>query len=321
MNRKIIHCAEAKKKLQELKEIESEFLKHFDLATKSTDTPQLKEKAFLIAQNSTTKLKESLKTFRREILLSSVEKAREIIGNANFIGPEEIDAHLKINFDDVPMIPYSPEQLKLAQEKGMMLVLHMHKDREGNDLTASKLNEMTHLENGTNILLDTSPRYKDEKYFAEDTCKNEWKLVENVCLKESFWQNYIGQTQILRERAKLYNLLSQEEEMECTDEILGNLKSLMLRGLKEKREVIQILSELKVNKHYRKTFIESFWDIAFTFLVHKRQSLINTIMTTSSISSSGDVVWIGQFNRTLGISVGEMDHLAVNGFVGVPFTF
>ncbi len=55
----------------------------------------------------------------------SLRLAREVIGNENFFGPAEIKKTLgiEISNDQIPPIPFSTEELRLAKEKGQYLIL------------------------------------------------------------------------------------------------------------------------------------------------------------------------------------------------------
>lgn len=123
-----------------------------------------------------------------------MERAIEILGRENVHGPE--DAALLLGFipKDVPLIPYTAEDLEKSNEikkkTGVeeMLVLFVN-DRDGNPLTGETLSALVqkkHEEMGLGKLLyAASLWYKDEQFYKELGLTVEWKLITKACLPDS----------------------------------------------------------------------------------------------------------------------------------------
>lgn len=251
----------------------------------------------------------------------SIEKAREAIGRENFLGPEDIQPLLQINLEQVPAIPYSEEELRKARSEGFMLVLRMDKDKDGRNLTGARLNELlqARMPQGSTLLYNSSGAwYRTEQFYTTETCKAEWKLVTAECIPNSFSQNYSDQTRTVRDMARVQGVLTPAEESECTDALLRELAQMAERDATW-QDAARRLSELKVNQNHRPKFVESLWDKALTFIIHQRRNLPNTVTWSSSRSSSGSLVYVGDFNEN-GLDVYNWGPGRRHVYLGVSFS-
>lgn len=315
----LLTCQAARTKIIKLKQLEMELNKNFEFAMQAHTHPQEMQATLGRSQKLNVELHKSIYELRREMLLHSMERARETIGKKNFIGPEEINEYIKINFDEVPQIPYSDAELKDAKLEGMMLVLRMSKDRDGNDLTVQKLNEILQprMKKGTK-LLNGSIESTSPHCLTTETCTMQWKLVTNEHLQNSTGKDYLQQTQLIRDWAKLNDELTPEEEQECSDAVLKEL-SMLSSWSSNWREAARRLSELKVNKNHRTTMVESFWDIALTFLVHQRNRVERDMIWTTSIGANGSLFVLGNFTDD-GMTFAGTPPMSTSGTLGVTYT-
>ena len=229
------------------------------------------------------------------------QEVREILGRDNVLGQEEVKQVFEVNVpvSELPTIPYTPEQLESAKAAGMMLVLRIDKDKEGNPLTGKRIQEMFEAnmvaQDKGKLLYDTD-WYKDEPFFKTETPTMEWKLVTKDLIPDSKNKDYTDGTRLLRDTLKAAGNLTKEEQEaidECTDQKLTELKTL--QGT-DWTEAAKQLSELKINKNHRRTFSEGLYDFILRFHAKDNRLLESTYDWTQSLSSVGSLVDFGYFD-------------------------
>lgn len=296
-------CAQATQKLNEIKNAEADFITLLNFALNKDTPPEVKETSIVQVKTLHEKLKRTVDSFQKEIFWSKIEQAQEAIGTENFIGPEQIHEFIPINFDDVPKIPYSIEELKKAKEQGIMLVLRLDTDEKGKKLTGLRLNGILspHLKPGHKLFQNTD--FWSESFFTTEVCRPGWKLVTQEVLKTSVGKNLIVQTRMLRDKAKSEGILSVEDEQECSNEVLDQFLT-DLWSLTRRSDAMKRLSQLAVNQKYRPTFIESLWDTVLSSYILKKNRLARTSLVTSTTSSDGTFVSLGHVS-SFGINVDQ----------------
>ena len=284
------------------------------------------------------RLKRELETAYQELetkMFISIKEARELLGDKMVLGPEEIATAFgfEIEESEIPPIPYSREELEKAKELGEQLILRVSHDNEGNPMTMKRINEImeTRMDPKTEgkFLYDTGS-YKDEEFYKNDPLKTEWRLVgssfvpdvsspmniEGNYTKDTTNNNYIHQTRLLREYIKSIggDILTEEEEEECSDENLKKLSEQMgvdwrsqeitNKGKYEKNwpEVGRQLAKLQINQNHRRSATEIIYDRVLSLKNLGEPSILeNNYERSNALSSFGFIVTIGCFNYFSGV--------------------
>ena len=234
----------------------------------------------------------------------SIEEARELLGN-DFLGPEQVEQAfgVKLAVKEIPVLPYSREDLETAKEQGEMLVLRIEHDDKGELITMEHLTRMFASQMPKNIKflyaqekagnpkLGNDCWYKNEHFFKQHSPKLEWKLVSKNVLPNSTSKDYIEQTRILREH--LHNSLTPQELAECSDAKLEELRELMKTDWKK---AAQQLSELLINQNHRRRPVEVLYDLALRFGAQDERLLQDKRDWTCACSSDGNLVSTGDFD-------------------------
>ncbi len=226
----------------------------------------------------------------------SLETACEIIGHKHFFGQENVKQVWGVDVQEVPRMPFNEIELKEAAANGMYLILRLNKDQNGQALTAKRMNDLKQAKftrkNKGKILSDTS-WYENEKFFKEETPTPElsWKLVSGDILLGSTSKDYIDQTKALRDYLKTQGWLSDDEEGECSDDKLQQIRQTMGSNW---QEAARMLQELKINQNHLPNFSEVLYDFISIFESQDIRILSSSYTWTRSRSSSGDLVSFGR---------------------------
>ena len=130
----------------------------------------------------------------------SLSFAETLLGSENVIGPGKIAQCFGVRLEKAPPIPFSRMDLLRAQELGLMLVLQIDTDADGNPLTISR---MKTIRNNTTLAgFPLLHEFGKQHYFSNDFYIKEvplpgWKLVSWDILPETTQKNYIDQTQVI----------------------------------------------------------------------------------------------------------------------------
>ncbi|MBI5076811.1 hypothetical protein HZB94_00300 [Candidatus Falkowbacteria bacterium] len=199
-------------------------------------------------------------------LYVSVERARELLGRENVLGPEEIENAFgfKVSEADIPPIPYNPAELEKARELGEQLVLRISQDSDGNPMTMKRINEIMQprmdVDNEGKLLHNTD-WCENEGFYQNDSLRTEWRLIggsfvpdvtsakdkEGRYTKGSTNNNYVHQTRLLRGYLKSIDSLTEAEGQECSDEKLRRFSEQM--GVDWDSQ--EITDEEKYNENWR----------------------------------------------------------------------
>ena len=235
---------------------------------------------------------------------AQLETAREILGDENVYGPEQIAKvwHVDLDPQDIPPIPFSPHELEKAKELGMMLILRISHDKDHNPLTGSHMRELLQprfdTEGRGKLFYDNMGwDYQNEPFFTseipvrsppslhsrrirrsletkedfasleDDALHAEWKLLSRDILPNSTSKNYLNQTKLLRDTLSSQGWLTDEEAEEVTDEKLKALEPLVTSNVEvEWKKAAELLSNLKINQRHRRTFSQSLYDTVTVYL-------------------------------------------------------
>lgn len=264
---------------------------------------------------------------------TSIDQAREIMG-ADFYGPEEIanTFGIELKKEEIPGIPYNPEDLVKAAKLGEKLILRISHDSEGNPMTMQRMNQIMDprlVEGKEGRLLYDTDWYKNESFYINDPLKLEWRLVggsfvpdvhskkdkEGKYTEDSRGKNYVQQTRLLRDYLKSIDSLTEEEETQCSDDNLvylaekmgldwetGEITDQAKYEANWKRVALE-LSQLSINLNHRRSPAEIIYDFSLQFNKSKdRGFLENNYDWSRAVSFDGALVDVGRA-RALGASV------------------
>jgi adenosyl cobinamide kinase/adenosyl cobinamide phosphate guanylyltransferase len=223
----------------------------------------------------------------------SPEIARDIISPEFFFGKNEIKNAFGFEATEIPLVPYTPEQLETARTNGEILVLRVGMDGSGKSMTMEHIQSLTkdRLGTGQRELFFDTDWYEEEAFFKDASLKTEWKLVGETVLTDSVSKNYIEQTKILRDHLAQLGDLTLDELEECRDSELAEIQTRLNKG--EWQEVALALSTLKINMNHRRSPVEVIYDWAVVHKNKDRRLLERVYDWTNAVSSGGLLVYVG----------------------------
>jgi len=242
---------------------------------------------------------------------TSLEQAQEIM-KQDFMGPEQVKKAFGIEIpeEEIPPIPFSPEELEQAKELGQFLVLRYNKAPDGEPLTIKKMNEMLQdkfTEEDKGEILFNIDWYKNEDFFTKQTPHFSWSLVTKKVLGEgpegkdfqSTSKNYLEQTQILIDYLK--NKVFKDQELpeqyqEAIEEFNHQKKEIEDLMSSDWEKAAEKLSQLKINQLLRRTPSEILYDTLLYFQNTGERLLKNRYDWSKTQSSDSKLVRVGNFD-------------------------
>jgi hypothetical protein len=244
----------------------------------------------------------------------SMEKAQEIFGE-EFLGPEAVKKAFGFEVRDVPLIPFSVEDLERANKLGQFLVLRVDTMPSGDKLTMKKMKELADAKlsvSGKGKLLhsgdDPNSWYKNEAFHTTETPRLGWALVDNDLIPDTKNKNYLEQTDVLVEgigdRLFKDTVVPNEykEAIKEFEDAREEIKGLMSSDW---QEASRRLAGLKINQLTRQNMSEVTYDSIVKFLNNNERLLESPYTWTISRSSDGFLVYFGFFgSRGAGVGRG-----------------
>ena len=260
----------------------------------------------------------------RENFFVTWEKAQKIMeknGKEFFLGPPDIEAAFgfKLEAKDIPKIPFSQEEIERHQELGDMLVLNLDKTPEGIPLTIEEMTEKAIKTIGSNVIerdkddeptkyllyknqFDEQGKLKDEAWFSaqaeikKQTPRLGWQFVSPDILPDSTDKNYLAQTELLIENAriKFFNgTLSLEYQQAETQFQQEKDKVQQLIQNKNYIEASKILSNLKISQLLREPVQNTIFRYLMSYKKGKQLFADGKYSWSDSVSSVGNVPFFG----------------------------
>ncbi len=327
MNR--LSCDNANEQLARIHELKQQFDDVYADIHQSDEHKQLVLKIKL-------QLETAIKTLRNQ-LGARIEDAREVMTDANFFGPDDVEhafgVHLKPH--EIPKIPFSLGELERARELGQFLVLRINRAPDNEPLTMEKMDSMlgeSFKKNGNESLFRPTT-YRHDHYFITDTPDVVWALTSRELIPNSTNQNYLQQTITLVNYLKEYVFAGEKLPPEYAEAVAEFEKyyNLNFKGktddqihqlLRDKNWSIYAkeLSELHINQLTRQQPVEVLYDILICFQKNKQDRLLEQHFTwTKRRSSSGTLVGVGLFNAH-GVQLDDWIALVGIGEIGLVFS-
>ena len=154
-----------------------------------------------------------------------LENALEILGEEQFLGPDDIGKAFDFSLENYPDIPYSPERLQEAKDNGEILVLRISESPNGTPATIETLLRLRESQ-GKRLFAKDSTDLRDEQFsdkeelwqegmaFLDETPGLEWKLIRTDAIPgtEHLSQNLQNAIVDRATDSELKKLLSEQVE-------------------------------------------------------------------------------------------------------------
>ena len=231
---------------------------------------------------------------------TSLEKALEIMGHEQFIGPEDIQNTFGFMPDTVPEIPFSIDELKRAKTLGQQLILYVDTKADGTPFTVEDMHDiLCGKTSDRKDLLDSAMHTKDDSVLAIQTPRLGWRLTDPEIIDNSTRKNYLKQTELLIDYLK--NVQYKGVDMPQTyQEAIGEFNSQKdkIDALMDSdwQEAARMLSTLSINQLLRERSSETVYRL---FIIEKKlgvRNLGSDFSWSNSLSSDGKIVGVGKFS-------------------------
>lgn len=231
---------------------------------------------------------------------TSIENAQEIMGSDMFFGPEEVrKAGIEIK-EDVPVVPFSPDELIRALNLGQMLIYR----------TSTTMKELDTIIGPNLIMLgkgnapDDSYWYKDENFYKSEKIQPGWALVSKEITPGTETKDYIPQLEILATYLvnEVFKGMPLPREYQEAIDQFNDQKNILLRlinnlGGPELQKAGQMMVDLKINQLFRQSVAEVIYDCFIYFRnTGKRLYIKDLVWTNTLVCDSTMPVYAGRFD-------------------------
>ena len=235
----------------------------------------------------------------------SLKEARQIMGESQFIGPEDIKNTFGFIPNIIPPIPFSVAELKRAKVLGWQLILYINRKADGMLFT---MEDMIPLDNKTSdgkVFLynkdnDGNWLYEDKEVrLRSETPRLGWRLTDPEIIDNSTSKNYLEQTEVIMNY--LQNVYYKGVDMptiyqEATDEFNNkkdNINTLIDSG---RKTAAKKLSKLSINQLTRERLSEIIYRCRINEQKLGVKNITSTFAWSNSLSADGLLVNAGLFN-------------------------
>ena len=239
-------------------------------------------------------LRERIRAYKVENVVTP-EQAREIFGEDNFIGPEDIHNTFGFTPEDIPRIPFSKEEIARAKELGQQLILYVD-TKDGVPFTAEDM-----IDSVNNKASDGNPvlygRKALNEYGITDVCpRSAWRLTTPEVLENTTNKNYLDQTEALIDYLK-------DEVFKDTE--LPESYQKAITEFESKKDVIQDhmtldweeaarqLTTLAINQLTRENVAEVIYRLIIAERKNKTRNLRLSYTWTTTLDSDGFPMRVG----------------------------
>lgn len=201
----------------------------------------------------------------------SLDQAREIMGDHNFLGPEDIRTYLQLDIKDidVPRMRFTRKELEQAKKDDQELVLYLDQF-DGKPATAIQLSRHMHEHN---LPCDSNITQLQEYRNLSEPCRNVWRLSSKNILLGSEKKDFVYQTEWMIAYLKAYfggtmpdTYISRVDEFEKEKE---SINAHLISPIKYNKEMgAHRFSKLMINKLCRENVAELF----YRMVLHKRKT-------------------------------------------------
>lgn len=195
----------------------------------------------------------------KENLLMRPEKAREIMREVDYFGPEAVERAfgVRLEQDEIPNVPFSREDLERARVLDQFLVLRVNKKEDGSQLTISDMqSDRVTIKNFEEVTGGGSPRAG-------------WALVEKG--PHDAPRNYLEETQDLITfiEKSVFGGLEMPKEYQSAIEDFNARKGFLKQFLDNGRGgpvAANVIADLDISNLARQTISEAIYDVCIFFM-------------------------------------------------------
>jgi hypothetical protein len=253
---------------------------------------------------------------------TSPEQALEIMGELQFIGPEDIQKTFGFTPENIPVIQFSTEELERAKELGQQLILYVDKDENNNPLTTREMKKRLPEKTQSGKTFFYNDWYDDDEELNDTTPSKGWRLTTPEVIEKSTSKNYLEQTETLikyLENEVFKDTDMPEKFQQAITEFNTNKDEISDLMGSDWKEAAKKLANLEINKLTREQSSEIIYRLAINEKKFKTENLENTWSWSNSVGSGGSLVHVGDFDSR-GLFVGRNDPRDGSGIVGVCFS-
>lgn len=239
-----------------------------------------------------TSTEDYLKQRGIEKTLTTIEHALEIMGEEQFLGPQDIQNTFGFYPESIPEIPFSEQELEKAKELGQQLVLYVDRTNNKTPLTVEKMLNILGGKTSDNREIIYSNRHIDDGNLKVQTPRVCWRLTTPEIIRNSTSKNYLEQTEEIIKYVydKVFeNQNLPEKYQEAIDEFNKKRNHILMEV--DSRKVTHELSGLLINQMTR----EQSSEIIYRLILEERKNGIKNLSTKCSLSNSinADVGFVG----------------------------
>ena len=259
--------------------------------------------------------------------LNSVEQALEIMGESQFIGPDDIEKTFGFQPDTIPEIQFSSEELERAKELGQKLILYVDMKEDGTDFVVGDMKETLPEKTQDGGKFFYNDWYDTDEITSKETPRAGWRLTTPEVIETSTNKNYLEQTEELITYLENEVFAGEEMPQEYID-ALEEFKILNTPDFKEQvtsstesewKKAAQKLSALSINQMTRENFSEIIYRLACEEKKSGTRETASTYSWSNSLGSDGMLVRVGHFDAD-GLNVGRWLPVRSNSRIGVCFS-
>ena len=259
--------------------------------------------------------------------ITDIEEALEIMGESQFIGPDDIEKTFGFQPDTIPEIQFSPEELERAKELGQKLILYVDVKEDGTEFVVGDMKNILpeKTQNGKTFFSDD---WDDtDEITRKETPRAGWRLTTPEVIEGSTSKNYLEQTEEIVSYLQNEVFVGQDIPQEYIDAI-EEFRILNTPDFREKvksstesewKEAAQKLSALSINQMTRENFSEIIYRLACEEKKSGTKELASKYSWSNSLASVGELVLVGYFVSS-GLRVGAYKPVSALGSIGVCFS-
>jgi hypothetical protein len=235
------------------------------------------------------------------------QEALEILGPDSAFGPAQVEHTFgtKLEYKDIPPIPFTREELERAKELGQFLILRVDKAADGKPLTMKMMEEILTpkfaKDKKVKVRQDKNTWHLAEDFYTKETPTLRWALVSKEIIPNS-GENYLQQTETIIGYLKK-DVFKDQDIPQMFKDVIAQFESQKqsIAGIikSDRQEAAELLENLDITKLTRQTPVEVLYDLMVAFDNTGIRYLRDNYYTwTSRRTSRGRLVDLGDFDPT-----------------------
>jgi len=232
-------------------------------------------------------------SLHKAIVPTQIEQVEALFDSEHLITPEDIEKtfHFQIETKDIPLIPFTTQELQEAKDKGQTLRLTWDMLPDGTNLSGEKMTELLGEKQQNGNPLINYHFDKNDPTFTEESPRRGWALTSNEVTYTS--ENYLEQTDLPIKECP--DTPTYQKAIQAYEKQKPYIQRLWRDYDKNWQEIAKILGTLEITTLTRDSFLERFQQM----IVHNQKTgkniLADMYYWTNSRSSYGNFVDVGYF--------------------------